>query len=164
MKNILIVVDMQNGFDRYEQTHILAKKVIELTNSGIFDKIIATRFLNKEGSQYTKFINWHRLMSSPDIDLVEGIKADAVVDKWVYTCVTKDFLELLKKCMKTATDLFEQSIMPIVLTEYCDSNGGPESHKAGIMVMDRLIGRKSIVPDKIKSKEDLVKIIADRQY
>ena len=32
------------------------------------------------------------------------------------------------------------------------------------MVMDRLIGRKSIVPDKIKSKEDLVKIIADRQY
>ena len=184
MKNILIVVDMQNGFDRYEQTHKLAKKVIELTNSGIFDKIIATRFLNKEGSQYTKFINWHRLMSSPDIDLVEGIKADAVVDKWVYTCVTKDFLELLKKCndgelpshifvcgvdtdccvMKTATDLFEQSIMPIVLTEYCDSNGGPESHKAGIMVMDRLIGRKSIVPDKIKSKEDLVKIIADRHY
>ena len=44
MKNILIVVDMQNGFDRYEQTHILAKKVIELTNSGIFDKIIAKDF------------------------------------------------------------------------------------------------------------------------
>lgn len=75
MKNILIVVDMQNGFDRYEQTHKLAKKVIELTNSGIFDKIIATRFLNKEGSQYTKFINWHRLMSSPDIDLVEDRKS-----------------------------------------------------------------------------------------
>lgn len=184
MKKILIVVDMQNGFNRYDQTHILAKKVVELTNSGIFDKIIATRFLNKEGSQYTKFLNWHRLMSSPDIDLVDGIKADEVVDKWVYTCVTDDFMRLLKKCndgeipshificgadtdccvLKTATDLFEKSVMPIVLTEYCDSNGGPESHKAGIMVMDRLIGKKSIVSDKIASKEDVERIISDRQY
>lgn len=184
MKNILIVVDMQNGFNRYDQTHILAKKVVELTNSGIFDKIIATRFLNKEGSQYTKFLNWHRLMTSPDIDLVDGIKADEVVDKWVYTCVTDDFMHLLKKCndgeipshvficgadtdccvLKTATDLFEKSVMPIVLTEYCDSNGGPESYKAGIMVMDRLIGKKSIVSDKITSKEDVERIISDRQY
>lgn len=66
--------------------------------------------------------------------------------------------------LKTATDLFEQSVMPIVLTEYCDSNGGPESHKSGIMVMDRLIGKKSIVADKITSKEDIEKIIAERQY
>lgn len=184
MKNILIVVDMQNGFNRYDQTHILAKNVVELTNSGIFDKIIATRFLNREGSQYTKFLNWHRLMNSPDIDLVEGIRADEVVDKWVYTCVTDEFMSLLKKLndgevpthificgadtdccvLKTATDLFEQSVMPIVLTEYCDSNGGPESHKSGIMVMDRLIGKKSIVADKITSKEDIEKIIAERQY
>lgn len=184
MKNILIVVDMQNGFNRYDQTHTLVKKVLQLTNSGIFDKIIATRFLNKEGSQYTKFLNWHRLMSSPDIDLVDGIKADVVVDKWVYTCVTEDFMSLLKECndgdipshificgadtdccvLKTATDLFERSVMPIVLTEYCDSNGGPESHKAGILVMDRLIGRKSIIPGKIKSKEEILKIIDERKY
>ena len=184
MKNILIVVDMQNGFNRYDQTHILAKKVVELTNSKLFDKVIATRFLNREGNQYTKIINWHRLMTSPDIDLVEGIKADEVIDKNVYTCVTSEFMNLLKKCndgvmpthvficgadtdccvMKTAVDIFEQSIMPIVLTEYCDSNGGPDSHKAGILVMNRLIGKKCIVPDKITSKDDLAKIIAERQY
>lgn len=184
MKNILIVVDMQNGFIRYDRTRILAQKVVELTNSGIFDTVIATRFLNKEGSQYTKFINWHRLMSSPDIDLIEGIKAEEIIDKCVYTCVTNDFLDLLKKynngelpthvficgadtdccVMKTATDIFEKSIMPIVLTEYCDSNGGLESHNAGIMVMNRLLGKKSIVAEKIESKENVAKIIADRQY
>ena len=38
MKNILIVVDIQNGFNRYEQTHILADKIVKLTNSGIFDR------------------------------------------------------------------------------------------------------------------------------
>ncbi|MDE6868194.1 MAG: isochorismatase family protein, partial [Clostridia bacterium] len=97
MKNILIVVDIQNGFNRYEQTHILADKIVKLTNSGVFDEIIATRFRNKEGSQYIKFLNWHRLIDSPDIELVDGIKADVVWDKWVYTCINDEFMALLKK-------------------------------------------------------------------
>lgn len=184
MNKILIVVDIQNGFNRYEQTHILADKIVKLTNSVVFDKIIATRFRNKEGSQYTKFLNWHRLIESPDIDLVDGIKADEIVDKWVYTCVDDNFMSLLKKLndgelpshvficgadtdccvLKTATDIFEQGLMPIVLTEYCDSNAGPKSHDAGLLVMSRLIGKKCIVTGKITSKDDLDKIIAERQY
>ena len=184
MKNILIVVDIQNGFNRYEQTHILVDKIINLTNSGLFDKIIATRFRNKEGSQYTKFLNWHRLIESPDIDLVDGIKADEVVDKWIYTCINDEFMSLLKNIndgdltthificgadtdccvLKTATDIFEQGLMPIVLAEYCDSNAGPKSHEAGLLVMGRLIGKKCIVSDKINNKKDLNRIIAERQY
>lgn len=184
MKNILIVVDIQNGFNRYEQTHALADKIVKLTNSGFFDKIIATRFRNREGSQYTKFLNWHRLIDSPDIDLVNGINADEIVDKWVYTCITDDFMSLLKRLndgempthificgadtdccvLKTATDIFEQGLMPIVLTEYCDSNAGPKSHEAGLLVMGRLIGKQCIVPDKITSKETLSRIIDERRY
>lgn len=184
MKNILIVVDMQNGFNRYEQTQYLAQKVVELTNSNYFDCILATRFLNKEGSQYTKFLNWHRLMKSPEIDLVDGIKADIVIDKWIYTCINHNFLKLLKDInegelpthvfvcgadtdccvLKIATDLFEQGIMPLVLTEYCDSNGGPNSHNAGILVMERLIGKRSLIADKINSKQEIAKLIEDRKY
>lgn len=184
MKNILIVVDIQNGFNRYEQTHILADKIVKLTNSGIFDSVIATRFRNREGSQYTNILNWHRLIDSPDIDLVNGIRADNVIDKWVYTCITDEFMTLLKKLndgempthificgadtdccvLKTATDIFEQGLMPIVLTEYCDSNGGPKSHEAGLLVMSRLIGKKCIVSDNITAKTDLDRIIAERQY
>ena len=184
MKNILIVVDIQNGFSRYGQTQALANKIIELTNSSLFDKIIATRFLNREGSQYTKILNWHRLMESPDTDLVEGIKADKVVDKWIYTCVNDSFMDLLKELndgempthvfvcgadtdccvLKIATDIFEKDIMPIVLTSYCASNAGPKSHEAGLLVMSRLIGKKCIVDGEINSKNDLIKIIEERQY
>lgn len=185
MQKILIVVDIQNGFTRYEQTQILAKKIAELTQSKIFDKVIATRFRNQEGSQYVKFMNWHRLMDSPDIDLVTGIEADEVVDKWsLYTCITPVFMRLLKKLnngetpthvficgadtdccvLKTATDLFENKIMPLVLTDYCDSNGGPDSHQAGLRVMARLCGKKSIVEGKVLTTEDLDKIINARQY
>ena len=184
MKNILIVVDVQNGFNRYEQTHILVDKIAKLTNSGLFDKIIATRFRNKEGSQYTKFLNWHRLIDDNDIELVKGIKADIVVDKWIYTCINEQFMSLLKQIndnelpthificgadtdccvIKIATDIFEQGIMPIVLSEYCDSNAGPLSHDAGLLVMKRLIGKNSIVSNVIASKEDIQNIIKERQY
>lgn len=56
------------------------------------------------------------------------------------------------------------SVETVVLTEYCDSNAGPKSHEAGLLVMGRLIGKKCIVSDKITSKQDIEKIIAERQY
>ena len=46
MKNILIVVDMQNGFARYEQTIELTEKIEKLLELKIFDVVIGTRFLN----------------------------------------------------------------------------------------------------------------------
>lgn len=184
MKNILIVVDMQNGFNRYAHMNKLASNVIKITNSGIFDCIIATRFINYEGSQYTKFLNWHRLIDPQDIDLIPNIKYDKVVDKKIYTCVTSEFVRMLKDIndqkvpthvfvcgadtdccvLKIATDLFEQNIMPIVLTDYCSSNGGDESHKAGILAMNRLIGKKSLVSGEIIQKSDIENIIMERQY
>lgn len=184
MKSILIVVDMQNGFNRYDHMKKLADSVIKITNSNIFDCIIATRFINYEGSQYTKFLNWHRLIDQKDIDLISDIKYDKVVDKNVYTCVTPEFINMLKDIndkelpthvfvcgadtdccvLKIATDLFEQSIMPIVLTDYCLSNGGVESHKAGILAMNRLLGKKSLVSGEIIEKSDIENIIEQRQY
>lgn len=183
MKKILIVVDIQNGFIRYEQTKKVAQKIIDLVNENIFDEVIATRFINSEGSQYTKFIGWHRLINEPDISLLDELKTDYVVDKKVYTCVNEKFLEFLKEIndgelpkhifvvgvdtdccvLKTSIDLFEHFIMPIVLTKYCDSNGGPESHFAGLKVMERTIGTKCIIPGDV-NKYEIEKIIKEREY
>lgn len=163
-KKILIVVDMQNGFARYDQTRQMAKKIVELTNSERFDYIIATRFVNKEGSPYTEILGWHKLMNSPETDLVEGLNADMIVDKEIYTCVDTGFMEKLKnindgttpksvyicgvdtECcvLKIATDLFEHAIKPVVLLNYCASNGGNKGHNAGIEAMKRLIGKQCL--------------------
>lgn len=184
MKNILIVVDLQNGFTRYDQTIKLAKNVIHLTNQNYFDYVIATRFINIEGSQYTRMLNWHRLIKSPDIDLVEGLNPDKVIDKNIYTCVNDKFLLLLKDInggslpshvfivgvdtdccvLKIATDLFENNIMPLVLTNYCASNGGELSHQAGVLAMKRLVGVKSLIDQEISSKADLKEIIMARKF
>lgn len=184
MKRLLIVVDMQNGFSRFDQTKHLGEKIKELLNKKIFDTVIATQFINYEGSQYTKILNWHRLITSPDIDLIEGLKADVVIKKNIYTCINDEFIKLLKKSnegvepthvfvcgadtdccvLKIATDLFEKGIMPVVLMDYCDSNGGPESNKAGRLVMNRLIGRNSLVDGEIKSAEQVDQILFEKSF
>lgn len=61
--------------------------------------------------------------------------------------------------MKTAVDLFEKNIRPIVLLEYCDSNGGKIANDAGIKVMERLIGKQQLIRKKISSRDDIKNII-----
>ena len=56
MKNILIVIDMQKGFARYEQTINLASRIGELLNMEVFDKVVATRFLNSDNSVYESLL------------------------------------------------------------------------------------------------------------
>ena len=46
MKNIVIVVDMQNGFTRYGQTKKLTERIIDLLDRNIIDSVVATRFFN----------------------------------------------------------------------------------------------------------------------
>ena len=93
----------------------------------------------------------------------------------MYSCVNADFLQLLSQCsngkypeqvfiagvdtdccvLKTATDFFEHNIRPVVLTEYCYSNGGQQSHEAGILCMKRLIGEKQLIKAQINTVLDL---------
>ena len=59
-----------------------------------------------------------------------------------------------------ATTLFELGIHPLVLVDYCASNGGIESHKAGLTVMRRTLGAKHLIHGDINSKEQIADICA----
>ena len=52
MKNILLIVDMQEGFVSCRQTKEVKKRIIDLLDRNIFDVVIATRFLNEKDSIY----------------------------------------------------------------------------------------------------------------
>lgn len=180
MKNIVIVVDMQNGFARYDQTVRLADKISDLLTKDVFDYVVATRFLNDDNSAYEKFFGWKRLKTQQEREIAAGIaeRVDFVFDKYIYNCVTPNFIQKLCQlndgkypekvfivgadtdcCVLTiSTALFENNIRPVVLTQYCDSNGGPESHMAGLTCMKRLIGANQLVDIKIEKREDLENI------
>lgn len=177
MKKILLLIDMQYGFTRNVQTERLADRIQNLLDLGLFDLVIATRFLNEDNSIYEQLLAWDRLKIEKERALIKGYlkHIDHVFDQYVYTCVDQSFIQRVCQLnegrypekiyiagadtdccvLKVATDLFENSIRPIVLTKYCASNGGQNSHEAGLLCMGRLIGEKQLVDVEIDSNTDL---------
>lgn len=166
MKNILIIVDMQEGFIRHKQTKQVKNRIIELLKKNIFNTVIATRFLNEKNSIYEKLFDWNHLEQNDERTIPKEIMehVDYVSDKYIYNCVNTSFIQRLCQlnegvypekifiagvdtdcCVLTiATSLYENNIRPIVLTQYIDSNGGSKSHEAGLLCMKRLIGEKQL--------------------
>lgn len=177
MKNILILVDMQNGFTRYPQTEALVGKIEQMLRLGLFDKVVATQFMNYDDSIYEKVFAWQGLKDQKDRAIRKELLPfiDVVKEKSVYTCVSADFLQRICQlnngsypeklfiagvdtdcCVLTiAIDLFEHNIRPVVLTAYCHSNGGEAFHQAGILCMKRLVGSRQVTDRELTCDTDL---------
>lgn len=98
--------------------------------------------------------------------LPEGYGAKRyLLTKNTYTVVTPEFEELLAELdldntgmyvvgadtessvLKTALDLFERTIEPIVLAEFCGSHRGLGNHERALELMKELIGAERVVSD-----------------
>lgn len=164
----LLVIDVQNGFVS-PKTEYVVPRILELIEQFEGELVVATKFLNYQESPYFRFMGWERLTSSPETDLIPEVenKASLVIEKAIYSACKDKFCNLLSAkdidevylvgidtdccVLKTATDLFERGIRPIVLEHYCASNGGEESHNAAIRVMERTIGRNQIIHGVFKA-------------
>ncbi len=177
MKNILLIVDMQKGFLQSDRTKELLSKVEALLNKNIFDVVIATRFFNADNSIFEKSFGWTGLKREEEQEIPLELRKhiDYFEDKYIYNCVNSNFVQRLCQlnggnypekifivgvdtecCVLTiATSLFENNIRPIVLSEYVDSNGGKESHIAGLIALRRLIGENQISGIKLERKNQL---------
>ena len=87
-------------------------------------------------------------------------KATEIVQKTTYSACTESVLKLLQNnnisevylagidtdccVLATAIELFDCNIRPIVLAQYCASNGGKRSHNAALTVLERTIGKAQI--------------------
>ncbi|MDB5198050.1 MAG: isochorismatase hydrolase [Chitinophagaceae bacterium] len=163
MNDLLLVVDMQNGFINEKSNFIIpvVKELIELFQQK--NKLVAfTRFINHPNSEYRRWINFTRLSIEPEIDIIkelEGLPKN-IFDKNHYTPFTNEFKNFLiekevnqificgvatDSCvMKSAIDSFEAGIHPIVIKDACYSHAGEEAHTAGLLVISRNIGRSQV--------------------
>lgn len=158
----LLVIDVQQGFIGPHTAH-LVPKIVELAATGWFGQVVCTQFKNREGSPWDIILGWPKLRTAQEQEIpAELLKyADVVLPKQVYSAVDERLLRLIKKgdygevtivgfdtdcCVQlTAVGLFEHGIRPIVRVDYCASNGGPESHQAGLVTMRRTIGKGQLV-------------------
>lgn len=162
----LMLIDIQNGFITPETKHILPD-LKELTES--FDgMLIATQFINR-GEPFSSILGWNELQNKPAIDLIPFVqtRADIVIRKDRYTACTKGLIEFIRQSniseiyiagidtdccvMKTALDLFEIGIKPIVLSHYCASTAGNNIHLAALDMLKRNIGEAQVVDGKFEN-------------
>jgi nicotinamidase-related amidase len=157
---VLLIIDVQKGFLNAWTGAVPAK--VE-TLQARFPRVVATHFENPEGSPFRTLKDLTRFTpGSAACELAFEPKAGAErMAKTGYSAATPEFLESLKKdkvgevalcgiatdncVLVTAVQLFEAGIRPLVLADYCASHAGPDYHKAGLMLLERLIGERQIV-------------------
>lgn len=159
---LLLVVDVQNGFVS-DNTSKVVPRIYRLIVSGKFKNIAFTQFLNANDSPYERYLQWFRLKSPKEQAIIDKLLpfAKTVFRKTIYSAMTNEFKEYLKTnsfetiyiagidtdccVLASAISIFEIGCRPVVLAEYCASNGGIDSHKAGLRALERLIGTEQII-------------------
>lgn len=164
--NCLVIVDMQKGFMNSETEHLKSKLVDFLNENGSkFDYIVATRYVNHEGTPCQKFENWCGCMvGSGEEELIDELPKDMVdyiFDKDVYSCYTGKFPTIIQSwgidkiyyvgvntgccVLHSAFDSYNDLIESFVIEDLCGSTSGKHSHECAIQVLKECITKERVI-------------------
>jgi len=156
----LIIVDAQKGFVAPSSEHVLT--TLEALQER-FDHVILTQFHNPDPSPFRRILNYSKLApGDEDTALAIAPRGDAsVIARPLYTCVTPELLSILRgwgvdevhvagiateACvLKTALDLFEADIRPIVIADACASDKNERFHTMAMELITSLIGTENVI-------------------
>jgi nicotinamidase-related amidase len=159
MNEPLLVVDVQRGFINEFTQHIPAR-VRSLIDSGDYSPLLFTRFVNAPTSPYRRLLDWHACTAPPETELVDEVAQFAnegsVFTKPGTTGMPAELGDRLGSegfehiyvvgidtdmcVLKTAMDVFDMGVEPIVLVDCCASTAGLQAHLAGLAILSRNIG------------------------
>lgn len=168
-KNVLLLVDFQEGFVRKNIDH-LREPVQALVRDQIFSQVIATRFLNLEGSPWRRVLQWEGLQSSEEQKMAVELPEHAIIiDKSTYGLERHEFNKLLSEIegcrlflagVKTdicvsiiAASLFDADIIPIIISDCTGTNRGAEHQRHALETLSRIVGQRQIVRSLKEWKE-----------
>lgn len=160
MKNLLLVIDVQKDFVN-DNTKDCVSKIESLVNSNKFDMVAFTKYINDEDSNFYKDLKYKGCMTEEGRKIVVDTRNNKVFEKRVYTAVNEELkkyfddnkIDNVYLCgidtdacvLKTALDLFESNINVFVLKDYCMSHSGEIFHDNAILMLEKLIGKNSII-------------------
>ncbi len=149
---VLIVVDLQKGFLVGSCYEWFDNKIAKLIEKGSYDKIIFTKFINKQNSMYERFLGWSGLTIKDEQEIAIKVPKDCLIfEKFGYGLENKD-LEKVKNlnidkidicglnsdaCVYAiALQLFDNGIFPNILINYVATNSGNKQAMEKIFVFN----------------------------
>lgn len=163
-KALLVVVDMQNGFLNEFSLPVISsvrRLLAECYRRNL--PVIFTEFVNPPSSVFDRMLEWTEMRERPEVDIHESLRefVHTSIVKNYYTAFTDEFENFIrrKKCetllisgvstesciLKTALDAFERGIRPVVVSDACASDIGPDKHSEALELMKITIGAKQIM-------------------
>ena len=160
MKKMLLVIDLQKSFIN-PNTEFLISKIDSLVNSGSYDLVVFTKFINDNDSMWVKKLNYKGCISLEDRKIMIDTKDNIVLEKSLYTAYSNNLINLINlfkidevylcgidtECcvLKTAFDLFENGYDIKVLSGYSACTHGEESNKNALDIIARNIGKSNVI-------------------
>jgi len=165
MANALVVIDVQNYFINDYTKKIpskIANFIAEANSKKLFDYILFIKFVNHPNSNFVKSLNWSKMMSSPDTDIVRELKEyileDNIFIKSTFSAFKSEpFLDFIRNnsihefylcgldidgCIyATALDGFDQGSSIKILQDLCISHSGKELTASGKLILKKNIGK-----------------------
>ena len=159
MPQPLLVVDVQHGFLNAFTRHI-PERVARLIDTGAYDPVMFTVFVNTPDSPYQRLLRWSECAAPPDTELAPELRrwaaSDRVFTKRGLTGVPGALADTLRDIgatevgvvgidtdmcvLKIAMDIFDMGIEPVVFVDCCASTAGLQAHLAGLAILSRNIG------------------------
>jgi nicotinamidase-related amidase len=164
-KALLLVVDVQNGFLKSDETKAVVPRINELieTWEGRRWPVVYSRFINLADSNWERLRDWHELKAEPDTLLADELKVagEYVFKKSSYSAWSSDVESVChshgvsdivivgvdtNECvLATALAVFDAGMTPWVVEDCCASGGGDRSHEMAIELMKPLLGEQQII-------------------
>ena len=155
----IILIDVQDGFITPKTAHI--PPLVQAVQAE-YELVIATQFVNPPLSSFRRLMKWERFSEgSPETALAFARASHTqVVVKSTYTALTPAVVGILESSgveevhlcgletdicvLKSAVDIFEYGLRPVVLKSLCATRAGPGIHDAALAILARYIGAEQI--------------------
>lgn len=161
MVNLLLIIDMQEGFRSAESEAILSN-LLKLKNS-FKGKIVFSKFINNKNSLFEKQLDWTRFQNKKDKKLFSELQTsnNIKLEHDTYTVLNEELKEFISKnkitkvylcgvytdvcIIKTAMYLFDNKIETFVIEDACNSLHGKKNHNSAIDSLRHILGKKKIL-------------------
>ncbi|APD50815.1 isochorismatase family protein [Francisella hispaniensis] len=166
MSKLLVVINMQKGFDCSEARTVITKLNKSYT---YFDSVSFAMFENRKNSLFETQLKWIDFQNEEDRKLIDSIEVPDNVhfthhhNYTVYNDELKDLIKKLKPTkvylsglfsdvclLKTAMDMFDDGIVPYIIKDLSCSPHGDIAHEVAFAAMKEGLGA-----DRILTTNDL---------
>lgn len=162
-KYVLVVVDMQLGFNINSSTKMAVDKLkilLDSSNNVFRNNRIFTTFVNNKSTLFCKILEYDDCVNQDSYKIIDELSpyVDKCFEKCAYSALTAELLQYLRSnevdtvylagfdtdacVLATAFALFDNNIRPIIIQDCCASTAAKQTmHEEALDIIRRSFGK-----------------------